>query len=135
MKKEILAQVFSCEFFEISKNFFFTEHIWETSSVFLLFWNILHRNFPRKKSWSCFSSGFHNFEIGRKKISPILHSTMHWKMIWKMIFFFLKLVFLMHKEWRNFISYLLRKKFFEFLYSRYFVDFVFMFCWKQSETY
>ena len=27
IKKETLAQVFSCEFFEISKNAFFTEHI------------------------------------------------------------------------------------------------------------
>ena len=26
IKKEILAQVFSCEFYEISKNTFFTEH-------------------------------------------------------------------------------------------------------------
>ena len=28
IKKEILAQVFSCEFCEISKNAFFTEHLW-----------------------------------------------------------------------------------------------------------
>ena len=27
-KKETLAQVFSCEFCEISKNAFFTEHVW-----------------------------------------------------------------------------------------------------------
>ena len=32
MKKEALAQVYSCEFWEISKNNFFTEHIWETPS-------------------------------------------------------------------------------------------------------
>ena len=32
MKKEILAQVFSCEFFEISKNTFFKEHLWMTAS-------------------------------------------------------------------------------------------------------
>ena len=31
IKKEALAQVFSCEFCEISKNSFFTEHLWETS--------------------------------------------------------------------------------------------------------
>ena len=29
IKKETLAQVFSCEFCEISKNTFFTEHIWQ----------------------------------------------------------------------------------------------------------
>ena len=28
-----LAQVFSCEFCEISKNTFFTEHLWTTASV------------------------------------------------------------------------------------------------------
>ena len=32
-KKEALAQVFSCEFCEISKNTFFTEHLWATASV------------------------------------------------------------------------------------------------------
>ena len=31
--KETLAQVFSCEFCEISKNTFFTEHLWVTASV------------------------------------------------------------------------------------------------------
>ena len=28
-----LAQVFSCEFCEISKNNFFTEHLWVTASI------------------------------------------------------------------------------------------------------
>ena len=28
IKKETLAQVLSCEFYEISKNTFFTEHLW-----------------------------------------------------------------------------------------------------------
>ena len=32
-KKETLPQVFSCEFREISKNTFFTEHLWVTASV------------------------------------------------------------------------------------------------------
>ena len=32
IKKEILAQVFSCGFCETSKNTFFTEHIWATAS-------------------------------------------------------------------------------------------------------
>ena len=30
--KETLAQVFSCEFCEISKNTFFAEHVWSTAS-------------------------------------------------------------------------------------------------------
>ena len=33
IKKETLAQVFSCEFFEISKNTFFTQHLWATASI------------------------------------------------------------------------------------------------------
>ena len=33
IKKEALAQVFSCEFCEISKNTFFTEHLWANASV------------------------------------------------------------------------------------------------------
>ena len=33
IEKETLAQVFSCEFCEISKNTFFTEHFWTTASV------------------------------------------------------------------------------------------------------
>ena len=32
IKKETLAQVFCCEFREISKNIFFTEHVWATAS-------------------------------------------------------------------------------------------------------
>ena len=32
IKKETLTQVFSCEFCEISKNNFFTEHVWMTAS-------------------------------------------------------------------------------------------------------
>ena len=32
IKKETLALVFSCEFCEISKNTFFTEHVWATAS-------------------------------------------------------------------------------------------------------
>ena len=33
-KKEILAQVFSCEFSKLSKNTFFTERLWTTASAF-----------------------------------------------------------------------------------------------------
>ena len=32
-KKEALAQVFSCECCDISKNTFFTEHVWKTASI------------------------------------------------------------------------------------------------------
>ena len=33
IKKETLAEEFSCEFCEIFKNTFFTEHLWVTASV------------------------------------------------------------------------------------------------------
>ena len=31
IKKETQAQMFSCEFWDISKNIFFTEHLWTTA--------------------------------------------------------------------------------------------------------
>ena len=34
IKKETLAQVLSCEFCEIFKNIFLTEHLWTTASLF-----------------------------------------------------------------------------------------------------
>ena len=33
IKEDILAQVFSCEFCEVLKNIFLTEHLWATASV------------------------------------------------------------------------------------------------------
>ena len=41
IKKETRAQVFSCNFFEISKNTFFTEHLWTTASVGFLVYYLL----------------------------------------------------------------------------------------------
>ena len=35
IKKEALAQVFFCEFCEISKNTYLTEHVWATTSEML----------------------------------------------------------------------------------------------------
>ena len=52
IKKETLAQVFSCEFCEISKNTYFTEHLWDTASVIVVLWKsfilLTHQqeNFP-----------------------------------------------------------------------------------------
>ena len=40
IKKETMAQVFSCEFCEISKNNFFTEHLWATASEEIQLHNI-----------------------------------------------------------------------------------------------
>ena len=43
IKEETLTQVFSCEFCEISKNTFFTEHLWATA------YNYTCYNYPIKK--------------------------------------------------------------------------------------
>ena len=55
IKKETLPQMFSCEFCEISKNTFFTDHIWTTGSV--IAWNftdicivIVNTNFVAQRS-------------------------------------------------------------------------------------
>ena len=42
IKKENLAQVFSCEFCEISQNAFFTEHLWATASCKIIGVSKLH---------------------------------------------------------------------------------------------
>ena len=46
-KKETLVHVFCCQFCEISKNTFFTEHLWTTASVHLksLFYHIVIAHF------------------------------------------------------------------------------------------
>ena len=40
-QKETLAHVFSCEFCEISRNTFFTEHVWTTASISNISGNVL----------------------------------------------------------------------------------------------
>ena len=35
IKKDTLAQVFYCEFGEMSKNTFFTEHLWTTATIYI----------------------------------------------------------------------------------------------------
>ena len=49
IKKEILAHVFSCEFCEISKNTFFTEHLWTAASLITVSENSdkISKNFPQ----------------------------------------------------------------------------------------
>ena len=39
--KETVANVFSCEFCEISRNAFFTEHVWTTASISNISGNVL----------------------------------------------------------------------------------------------
>ena len=49
IKKGILAQVFSCEFCVISKNTFFTEHLWTTTSVLMVMIIRVSGKFPPGK--------------------------------------------------------------------------------------
>ena len=49
IKKETLAQGFFCEFCEISKNIFFTEHLWTTASRYLT----AHLQLAQRVSLSC----------------------------------------------------------------------------------
>ena len=53
IKNEIRAQVFSCEFCEISKNTFFTEHVWATVSVHYAHWLGISLKVPKSRGgWS-----------------------------------------------------------------------------------
>ena len=45
IEKETLAQVFSCEFYEISKNMFSAEHVWATVSQTGLSFDQFHNQF------------------------------------------------------------------------------------------
>ena len=48
IKKETLAQVFFCEFCEISKNIFFTEYLWASA---YLSWEFLGYHKPFRFEW------------------------------------------------------------------------------------
>ena len=52
IKKETLAQVFSCEFCEISKNTFFTEHLWATASTASITFAQTYRNFHHGQNYT-----------------------------------------------------------------------------------
>ena len=60
IKKETLAQVFSREFWEISKNTFFTEHLWVTASGLCDWWEKEFLFFPEdqelRRQCICFVS-------------------------------------------------------------------------------
>ena len=57
IKKETLAQGFSCEFCEISKNTFFTEHLWATAFVFSvskLYFSVYYKAFQSAHEFQFF---------------------------------------------------------------------------------
>ena len=66
LKKEIVAQVFSCEFCKIFKNVFFKEHVWMTASILQ---QLLASYFAIIYSWQLSNSG--KTSIG-KKIHPYI---------------------------------------------------------------
>ena len=68
MKKRALAQVFSCGFYEISKNIFFTEHLLTTAS-----WNRLH-----------------GFDINRRRCRHGHKYTKHKKCLSMMVLIYIK---------------------------------------------
>ena len=67
IKKEVLAQVFSCEFCKISKNTFFTEHFWTTASV-----DYYQAKHIQQLEWRkiCFYSSNHSFKFRQIWIVP-----------------------------------------------------------------
>ena len=56
IKKETLAQVFSCQFCEISKNIFFTEDLRVTSSVYTSMTNNIQSSAKRRLHTKCLES-------------------------------------------------------------------------------
>ena len=83
IKKETLAQVFSFDFCEISKNTFFTEHVWATASlmnwfyyylsIYFYFWENLTKaryfsvsNLPEKKMQKKLDSIYIHFKESKK---------------------------------------------------------------------
>ena len=66
IKKETLAQLFSCEFCQISKNTFFTEHLWTTASTRSQVTNINTKVIPL--NYNCRKEGsFEKFGFCLKK--------------------------------------------------------------------
>ena len=69
IEKETPPQVFSCEFFEISKNIFFTEQLWATASAGLIHWKLPSLFLIHPENWVNFEKNFNFwcFQGGIKK--------------------------------------------------------------------
>ena len=61
IKREALAQMFSCEFYEISKNTLFTEHLWTTASINYFL-------FLRSSNSGRFGNGFYGCKASRLQL-------------------------------------------------------------------
>ena len=70
IKKETLAKGFSCEFCKISKNSFFTEHLWMTASILQ---QLLALYFAIIYSWQVSSRKFKSFSLTNACLPCRLH--------------------------------------------------------------
>ena len=68
IKKETLAQVFSCEFCEIFKSIFFTEHLRMNASTFR---KVILKNFVKFTLKTCDKLLFHYFPVYLKSVFPV----------------------------------------------------------------
>ena len=77
IKKETLAQVFSCDFCEISKNTFFTEHLHATFFYYLIFTRVDLSNTTHWPIWlkEIFDGYYDQVSNSEISISPDLFST------------------------------------------------------------
>ena len=74
IKKETLAQVFSCEFREIFKNIFFTEHLWVTTSgISGVPINSVSKSMPKKSMLKAFRKKMLRETLNLERIPKI-----HW---------------------------------------------------------
>ena len=72
---ETLAQVFSCEFYEIFQNTFFTEHLWETASAswLIVFWAFL-KNFEESFFMNTYGQLFSIIHLQIFSVNIILYN-------------------------------------------------------------
>ena len=97
IKEETLAHVFSCEFCEISKNTYFTEHPWATASKF--FTDCCYTLYVRLFKILYLSSTLTNITIPFISINfavswNVWFSKMFGKIHWSNVFFFFHMSFL-----------------------------------------
>ena len=95
--KETLAQVFSCEFCEIYKNTFFTEHFQETDSVpylelspaslMELFWKDSFYLFSQKRFIVDVCLGSKNISVKSETFKMKLMSSKSWQLLQRAAFF------------------------------------------------
>ena len=94
LQKETLAKVFSCEFFEIFKNTFFTEHLrWLLLKLVIAqYLRVIVTNIFRRNCWQMFLQLYW-------KGGPTQAFSCEYYEIFKLFFFFLTAFFLEYLRW------------------------------------